>query len=492
MIMMGFMLVTGTPVYAFIITSAPSMMRYTGACPTTVSFSATISTGTITTFPREVQWWFQNDYGWRTPVNLLRFDASGAQNVRIDMPFNKSTNLGIVYIRLNMRGADGSFYPVLSQRVSADANFGVTCLPDLSVNDILLDNMCNIVVQVKNTGGEIDNRIWQGNGGAIRISHGGGYRLWPLNVYDPTKALNITGTINYTSAHTYPDKVVGTENVTAMVDDGNSISEVNENNNETTKTLTCSSTPVQTSYAITATAGAGGSISPTGAVSVASGQSKVFTVVPNAGYNIAGVKVDGASVGAVTSYTFQNVNATHTIDAVFAATPSSYTINTSTDRGGSITPFGPVTVLSGQSRTFTMAANAGYRLGDVKIDGISVGAVGSYTFQNVAANHKITAVFAKNPYTITATAGVGGSISPSGTISVPSGQSGQNMVFTIVPNNTGYKIADVKVDGASVGSVAGYSFQNITANHTINATFSIKGNDSHEKDEKGKKKDKKK
>lgn len=250
--------------------------------------------------------------------------------------------------------------------------------------------------------------------------------------------------------------------------------------------------PVQTSFAIGVSYYPGGSVTPSGVVSVASGQSKTFNVIPNPGYKVADVKVDGASVGAVTTYTFQNVNATHTIDAIFAANPASYTINTSTDRSaGNITPSGPVTIPSGQNMTFTITANAGYRLGDVKIDGTSVGAVGSYTFQNVAANHKITAVFVKNPYTITATAGVGGSISPSGSISVASGQSGQNMVFTIVPN-TGFKIADVKVDGASVGSVAGYSFQNITANHTISATFSIKGNDSHEKDEKDKKKDEKK
>ena len=71
------------------------------------------------------------------------------------------------------------------------------------------------------------------------------------------------------------------------------------------------------SYAITATAGTGGSISPTSA-SVVSGGSITFTITPDEGYCISDVLVDGESVGAVGSYTFRNVKATHSIKAVFA------------------------------------------------------------------------------------------------------------------------------------------------------------------------------
>ena len=74
-------------------------------------------------------------------------------------------------------------------------------------------------------------------------------------------------------------------------------------------------------------------------------------------------------------------------------------------------------------------------------------------------------------YTITATAGANGSISPSGTINAVE-HTGQ--VFTINPN-TGYKITDVKVDGASVGAVNTYTFNDITANHTISALFAELG-----------------
>jgi len=75
--------------------------------------------------------------------------------------------------------------------------------------------------------------------------------------------------------------------------------------------------PQPTTYTITATAGTGGTISPSGAVTVKSGDSVTFTITPNSGYIISDVKVDGKSIGAVTSYTFTNVTANHTIEATF-------------------------------------------------------------------------------------------------------------------------------------------------------------------------------
>jgi hypothetical protein len=76
-------------------------------------------------------------------------------------------------------------------------------------------------------------------------------------------------------------------------------------------------TPAAT-YTITASAGAGGTITPSGAVSVGAGGSQAFTIAPSGGYVIADVLVDGGSVGAVASYTFTNVAASHTIAASFS------------------------------------------------------------------------------------------------------------------------------------------------------------------------------
>jgi hypothetical protein len=86
---------------------------------------------------------------------------------------------------------------------------------------------------------------------------------------------------------------------------------------------TISSTFTLKTYAITASAEVGGSISPSGSVPVNYGGSKTFTITPNTGYHVTSVVVDGSSVGAVQSYTFSNVTSNHTIGATFAADNSS-------------------------------------------------------------------------------------------------------------------------------------------------------------------------
>lgn len=77
-------------------------------------------------------------------------------------------------------------------------------------------------------------------------------------------------------------------------------------------------TTITASYNITASSTSGGSISPSGTVSVKKGASQTFAVTPSSGYKIQSVSVDGVDKGAITSYTFSNVTETHQISAVFA------------------------------------------------------------------------------------------------------------------------------------------------------------------------------
>src|SRR5204863_167787 len=134
-------------------------------------------------------------------------------------------------------------------------------------------------------------------------------------------------------------------------------------------------------YTITASAGANGSIAPNGAVSVNAGDNQSFTITPDTDYHVADVLVDGVSVGAVTSYTFTNVHATHTIAASFAI--DTYTITASAGANGSIAPNGAVSVNAGDNQSFTITPDTDYHVADVLVDGVSVGAVASYTFTNV-------------------------------------------------------------------------------------------------------------
>ena len=158
--------------------------------------------------------------------------------------------------------------------------------------------------------------------------------------------------------------------------------------NVTTKTYS------NATYPITVISGSGGTVSPSSA-NVNYGGSQTFTISPNTGYQVADVLVDGADRGAITSYTFSNVTATHTISATFAI--DTYTITASAGANGSISPTN-ATVNYGGSQTFTISPNTGY-YADVVVDGVDQGAITSYTFNNVTATHAISATFPINTYT---------------------------------------------------------------------------------------------
>ena len=134
---------------------------------------------------------------------------------------------------------------------------------------------------------------------------------------------------------------------------------------------------------------------------------------------------------------------------------------------GSISPLGDVEVVSGESMSYTIIANPGYRVKDIIVDGEPQGPASNYLFENVAANHTIEASFEieTNPvyYTILSSADGNASISPEGSLQVLRGGS-QSYSISV---NPGYEILDVKLDGSSLGAVNSYAFENVTGNHRI-------------------------
>jgi len=224
-------------------------------------------------------------------------------------------------------------------------------------------------------------------------------------------------------------------------------------------------------YTITATAEANGAISPPGVNTVNRGGSMTFSITPNAGYRVAHVLVDGVSAGAMTSYTFTNVTAGHTIKATFAENEW-YIIDASAGANGSISPSGRGSVLGGTDWKFTITPAAGYRVAEVAIDGVSKGALTSYTLYSVEAGHTISVSFTLDVYTITASVTnwdysvpISGSITLPGIITVNKGDS---RTYTIAPNE-GYVVYSVLVDGAQKGGITSYTFSSVTADHTIAA-----------------------
>ena len=180
---------------------------------------------------------------------------------------------------------------------------------------------------------------------------------------------------------------VGTTEITAYTDDGY-------------KMASCKVTVSQdaeTVHKVTFSGGTGASGKRPAALS---GTAGTLVVLPQNPYKKEGYHFVGWTDG---NNTYEE-NASYRIpyrDVVMTASWASdgkqeYIISATCQAGGSITPKGDVAVTEGEAQKFTIAASDGYSIGDVKVDGESVGAVSEYTFEDVSASHTIEAMFNKN------------------------------------------------------------------------------------------------
>jgi hypothetical protein len=237
---------------------------------------------------------------------------------------------------------------------------------------------------------------------------------------------------------------------------------------------------------ITASAGNGGYISPSGNIIIEFRSSKTFTITPYKGYLISQVVVDGSPVHFVNpmgeTYTFSNVTADHTISASFVEIHKLkiFNVKASVAAYGGYALITPPeqTVQAGSPAKITINPNAGYHITGVTDNGNSVSLNSltnngndtyTYTIPSVYEDHIILVTLEKYKYTISAVAGDGGIISPSGDVLV---QYNSNQSFKIVPDS-GYRINQIMIDGNLITSTKDvFEFNSIKSNHTINVTFS--------------------
>lgn len=227
---------------------------------------------------------------------------------------------------------------------------------------------------------------------------------------------------------------------------------------------------------ISATVGAGGSLD-SGTPSpqtVANGSVARFTFNADTGYHVAGITGCGISYNntsnAVSNYTATTgiITGECTVSATFAI--NQYTLLSSTGANGMINPLGVVVVNHGSNQRFTVTPNTNYQVADVLVDGDSVGAVTSYQFTNVTANHSISASFTINTYTVNSSVSGG-----NGTIAQVGDQivnHGDTPSFTLTPD-TDYHV--YQVAGTCGGTLDGATFtvNPVTANCSVIASFSL-------------------
>ncbi|RUT43290.1 hypothetical protein EJP82_20235 [Paenibacillus anaericanus] len=233
-------------------------------------------------------------------------------------------------------------------------------------------------------------------------------------------------------------------------------------------------------YVITANAGSNGTISPSGSITVSEGDNANFLLTPDVNYEIDQITVDD-EVTTVTgaTYVFMNIMRNHSISVTFKEQTepvTTYSIAASAGEHGTISPSGSISVREGDNAIFLLTPDTNYEVDQITVDDEAVSVTGAtYEFKNVTRNHSISVTFKgqREPvttYTIVASAGNHGTISPSGSISVTEGD---NASFMITPD-TGYEVNKVTVDGHKVTVSGGmYVFTNVTGNHTMSVTFKL-------------------
>lgn len=151
--------------------------------------------------------------------------------------------------------------------------------------------------------------------------------------------------------------------------------------------------------AVTASAGEHGSISPEGRVLVRKGNSRTFTAVPDEGYEVESMTVDGKDLGPISYYTFEKVGVDHTVSVSFrkASAAGAYSVEAVATEGGTISPAGKLTVAAGESRTFTLTPDADCRLVALRVNGRSVGKGTEYTLEDIDQNYYVEAEFEPIP-----------------------------------------------------------------------------------------------
>ena len=211
-----------------------------------------------------------------------------------------------------------------------------------------------------------------------------------------------------------------------------------------------------------------------------------YSIIPKPGYRLTNVLVDNASLGSATSsYSFASISDSHTIKATFS---NQFDITVSyggflavagaSVPNGAVSPApnpltGTVSAANGQSKSFSIAANDGYDIQDVKADGASLGPVTSYTFVNVQTPHTLDVSFVAKSYALNLSAAPNGSFqAPDGSVFPPQVAIPYHgtKVIRIVPDPE-YEVADVLVDGVSVSAVTSYVFTDVVKGHSIEARF---------------------
>ena len=246
-------------------------------------------------------------------------------------------------------------------------------------------------------------------------------------------------------------------------------------------------------YEIVASAGSGGTIDPSGTVTVDCGSTPTYTFIPDQGYTVYEILINGESVPPAGSYTFPPITENMTIivsfgtalDFTWTTLPDMCNVNPPCGAGGAIyldggisfVPMGDcagaVPLQNNTIQKFDFIPTTGYKIAAVYVDevlNLTAALQGSYTFYYISEPHSLYVEFEKVNYDITAKVYGNGSITDMGTVYIDHGCD-KLYKFQALPY---HEIAHVFIDGVDNEDAINsgtYTFTNITKSHTIDVVF---------------------
>ncbi len=272
------------------------------------------------------------------------------------------------------------------------------------------------------------------------------------------------------------EDTAGTATLTVTANPGYSIAGVTASNgtvsadapyilSNVTADTTVTATFTARSNAVTYVAGPSAHGTVTGPATILTGGTATLSVTAHAGYRIASVTASNGSVTATTPYVLSSVTTDTTVTAIFTAKNNAVNYSAAPSPGGTVT--GPPAILTGDTATLTVAANAGYSIVGVTATNGDITPNAPYVLSNVTSDTTVTATFTAN------TNAVGYSAAPpaTGTVTGPATILTGDTATLTVTANPGYTLTGVSATNGSVTATAPYMLSDVTAATIVIAAF---------------------
>ena len=208
-----------------------------------------------------------------------------------------------------------------------------------------------------------------------------------------------------------------------------------------------------------------GTVTPNGSNYISRLDKQTYVFIPDPGYKVKDVVLNGESIGAVAGYTFENVTSNQTLFVEFEKIQ--YSVNVNCGANGSTDVAGIVQVEHGSPLTITITPAEFFAIDFIKVNGALVAVSNPLVLESITADTWLEIGFKQVTYHITTESGANGSITPSFSVAA-----GENARVDFHAKNW-YKIKDVKIDGISVGALESYTFIGVNGNHHIVVEYEI-------------------